>query len=441
MKTDKILNYLFYFSVLVFFIGFNFRDNPPSGWYLQTMPELEGRQIKDITFIDSLTGYAVGYSSTDTNYIMKTTNGGYNWGVIFRSYTLINKVKFTSFNTGYIAGSSLYKTTNQGQNFFWINKPAIQIEDLALNGEDTIWIISSDPLTGGVFRTTNGGQSWIQQLSAGNQNPDKIYMYNARIGFIGRGTSYSLRKTTDGGFNWFSVLNEGFNDIYFIDSLTGWSCFNLDSIKKTTNGGYNWFKILLPPTGGFYNQSTIRKFSVINNDTIYGVGARAYTTNGIRGLIYKTTNGGINWGYQLPDPNQIDIFTYYHLKFISYLTGWTYATTSGIHTITGGDTTIYTGIENKIISEMPKEFELNQNYPNPFNQTSIINVQCSIGGEVKLKVYNINGKEVKILIDEYKQAGTYSVRFDAGDLPSGIYFYSLLLGGKVVDTKKATLIK
>jgi hypothetical protein len=56
MKTDKILNYIFYFSVLVFFIGIYFRDNPQGGWQLQTMPDLKGKQILDITFTDSVSG-------------------------------------------------------------------------------------------------------------------------------------------------------------------------------------------------------------------------------------------------------------------------------------------------------------------------------------------------------------------------------------------------
>ncbi|MBK9335025.1 MAG: hypothetical protein IPM96_22135 [Ignavibacteria bacterium] len=50
-------------------------------------------------------------------------------------------------------------------------------------------------------------------------------MYNSRIGFIGfNAGNPTIKKTTDGGFNWFTVSNEGFTDIEFIDSLTGWKC-------------------------------------------------------------------------------------------------------------------------------------------------------------------------------------------------------------------------
>jgi len=226
--------------------------------------------------------------------------------------------------------------------------------------------------------------------------------------------------------------------MYFIDSLTGWKCWSTLTIKKTTDGGYNWITYNLPPESGGIGISMIQNLHLINPDTIWGVGA---FTNRAKALIYLTTNGGVSWGYQLPDTNQINIYKYYYIQFYNKLKGWSYSLGSGVHTTTGGDTTIYTGIENKIISKMPKKFELYQNYPNPFNQSSIINVRCSIGGVVKLKVYDINGKVVKNLIDEYKAAGTYSIRFDAGSLSSGIYFYSLIVDGIVVDTKKAILTR
>jgi len=49
---EKLTTYLFYFSIILFFIGFNFRDNPPFGWYQQFLPTPLGGQIKDIYFID-----------------------------------------------------------------------------------------------------------------------------------------------------------------------------------------------------------------------------------------------------------------------------------------------------------------------------------------------------------------------------------------------------
>ena len=83
-SPDKIASFILYFSILAFIIAFNFSDNPKSGWYQQFFPDLHGAYITDITFTDSLTGYAVTKRDTDgTSYTLKTTNGGDNWFAVF----------------------------------------------------------------------------------------------------------------------------------------------------------------------------------------------------------------------------------------------------------------------------------------------------------------------------------------------------------------------
>lgn len=90
--------------------------------------------------------------------------------------------------------------------------------------------------------------------------------------------------------------------------------------------------------------------------------------------------------------------------------------------------------------DYPKEFGLEQNYPNPFNPNTVINYSIKQSGKVQLKVYNILGNEVASLVNEYKQAGKYSVEFNASKLSSGVYFYKLISTG-YSDTKKMTVIK
>ena len=73
--------------------------------------------------------------------------------------------------------------------------------------------------------------------------------------------------------------------------------------------------------------------------------------------------------------------------------------------------------------EIPKEFKLAQNYPNPFNPSTLIEYSVAKPEHVTIKVYNVLGKEIATLVNEMKEPGVYSVRFDASNLSSGIYFY------------------
>jgi M6 family metalloprotease-like protein len=88
----------------------------------------------------------------------------------------------------------------------------------------------------------------------------------------------------------------------------------------------------------------------------------------------------------------------------------------------------------------PSEYSLAQNYPNPFNPSTIISYSIKKAGFVSLKVYDVLGKEVAVLVSENESAGSYSVEFNAVNLSSGIYFYTLT-SGDFTDSKKLMLLK
>ncbi|MBX7045433.1 MAG: T9SS type A sorting domain-containing protein [Ignavibacteria bacterium] len=90
---------------------------------------------------------------------------------------------------------------------------------------------------------------------------------------------------------------------------------------------------------------------------------------------------------------------------------------------------------------VPDKFVLEQNYPNPFNPVTIISYRLHIAEFVSLKIFDVSGREVARLIDnEFKQADSYSIQFNAENLSSGVYFYSLETEG-FKDTKKMILVK
>ena len=148
----------------------------------------------------------------------------------------------------------------------------------------------------------------------------------------------------------------------------------------------------------------------------------------------------LNWSYQIPDTNVTVPAQYNYCIFNNKRIGWAYSIHNGIHTTIGGDTIFLTSIP-QISNEVPKDFKLYQNYPNPFNQCTIINVQLSIAGQVRLNVYDITGKLIETLINQNKSSGKHSLKFDGSNLSSGIYFYSLFVDGMRIDTKKMILLK
>ena len=89
---------------------------------------------------------------------------------------------------------------------------------------------------------------------------------------------------------------------------------------------------------------------------------------------------------------------------------------------------------------IPTDFSLEQNYPNPFNPVTQIDYSLVKDGLVTLKIFDVLGKEVTTLVNKEKQAGTYTVLFNAGNISSGIYFYQLKTKD-YVDTKKMILLR
>ena len=91
-------------------------------------------------------------------------------------------------------------------------------------------------------------------------------------------------------------------------------------------------------------------------------------------------------------------------------------------------------------SELPFTYDLSQNYPNPFNPSTKIKYSVPVSGSVSLKIYNIQGKEVYTLVNANQEAGRYEVNFNASDMSSGIYFYTIS-AGDFTQTRRMVLLK
>jgi glucuronoarabinoxylan endo-1,4-beta-xylanase len=91
-------------------------------------------------------------------------------------------------------------------------------------------------------------------------------------------------------------------------------------------------------------------------------------------------------------------------------------------------------------AQLPAAYELLQNYPNPFNPRTVVGSRLPVVSNVKLVIYDLLGREVAVLVNERRAAGSYQDAFDGSGLSSGIYIYRLT-AGTFVQSRKMVLIK
>ncbi len=105
-----------------------------------------------------------------------------------------------------------------------------------------------------------------------------------------------------------------------------------------------------------------------------------------------------------------------------------------------GDTTFTIVTSNELEIEVPAAFIVYQNYPNPFNPYTTITFSLPVDGHVELVVFDVLGRKVSELVNEFRTQGSHTITFDASSLSSGIYLYQLTVGSEIT-TKQMTLIK
>ena len=90
---------------------------------------------------------------------------------------------------------------------------------------------------------------------------------------------------------------------------------------------------------------------------------------------------------------------------------------------------------------MPASFALHQNYPNPFNPSTKISYKLQMSGYISFKIHDIAGREINSLVNTRQNAGSYEINFLSDNLPSGVYFYSMLIDGVAVASRKMVVLK
>ena len=427
---------------LIIFISFNLLAQ--SEWIKLTSPT--SIRISKLFCTDSLNYWAVG----DSGLIIHTSNAGSSWEV--QNSGLSNPIQdifFLNNNLGWavsarfdsLFGSYILKTKNGGEvwekEFFSIENKFFQTIYFldSLNG-----FVAGSP-SGAFYGTTDGGRNWNTPRISGdysNLPVQKIVFLSNRNGFACGGMHDLIGviwKTTDAGLNWLSKSMgfEPLHDLYFIDSLNiigvGGDFEYGTSVARTLDGGANWIYEL----PGYLGVATGISFRTKSE---------AWACLGSESKFIVSADSGKTWG---------DISTYnnaaiYDIVFTDSLNGMAVGDSGVILKYKYNVTDI--GHNN---TNLLSAFNLFQNYPNPFNPITKIkyeipNVTVSglHGSSVQLKVYDVLGNEVIILVDEFKPAGKYEVEFNSNlnqkILSNGVYFYQLKFDSFVV-TKKMILLR
>jgi len=395
-------------------------------WTQQNLP-VSG-QIDDLAFLNKDTGFIAMGSS---NILLRTLNGGTNWDIItnFRIYQLEKIDTKTLYAINY-DGNKLYRTYDGGTS--WDSITAGGWCGISFINKDTGWASSWT----GIYKTTNAGMSYNFLSSTANCGKIVFLKENYSGEYCGfLISSGALFKTINSGLNWINVPNPlgagNYYSIYFLNKDTGWSYFHYNitltsDIIFTSNGGANWIRQYVDS-----NNNSVLEFYFANNMKGWGCGGDYHK-------IYATTNGGVNWGSQY-----IPITYAYQIYFLDSLTGWcgNYSSSNIIaKTTNGGGAITYIGVDSNN-SRIPVSYKLNQNYPNPFNARSKIKYQISKSSDIKIKIFDIVGREIITLVNRKQNSGEYEVIFDGSYLSSGIYFYSIYIDEIRKDTKTMVLLK
>ena len=422
-------------ELALLFLATTFQSDNPPGWYQQTLPVNDF--VNDIFFLDSLNGWVVTNSNggSDTGYIIKTSNGGSNWDIQLYTFNSIFAIQFLDINFGYAVGGNgvakVFKTIDGGinwQTFSPFGSNVNSFQDLSFVNNDTGWICSQSIIGGGIFKTTNGGGTWVRQLNE-TYRPTKIFFINGDTGWASCNMD-RLYRTTNGGINWNLQFTSAFpiGAIFFLNGQKGWMRGGPDltgnGASYSTDGGFSWISSSGTVAGGYDIKFV--------NDSIGYSGAPSVQ-------IPKSTDGGKTFGYQTsPILAVLQTSVLRDDTLLAWMGG------SGmVHTNDGGGTLVNIK-QNE--SEIPDNFKLNQNYPNPFNPKTIINYELKIAGYVKLKAFDIQGKEIAELVNSKQGQGIYNVDFDGSGLSSGVYFYEIKIfdeksNNVFTDTKKMVLIR
>ncbi|NUN09306.1 MAG: T9SS type A sorting domain-containing protein [Ignavibacteriaceae bacterium] len=378
----------------------------------------------DIQFLNESVGYAAGSSGV----MVKTTDGGATWTEVVDPFgtSAIYKMDITDGQTIFIVGSSgkIAKSTDSGATWaLQTSGTTSTLYDVDFVNTNIGFICGS---SGRVLQTTDGGTTWTSAVTNSTMTLYSVRAFDSSRVIVG-GSSGEILYTYDGGANWSKVANRIAGNTFYAAEFVSANVYLVGSGGNVIKG---LFDPSIPVELTSFSADASGQEVVLNWTT-------ATETNNLRFEIERKPSVG-NWSkigevegsgnslsprsYAFADKNVQPGAYSYRLKQVDYDGTFSYS----------GTVTVNTGV--------PEEYTLAQNYPNPFNPATVISYTIPVSGNASLKVYDMLGNVVATLVNEFRQAGSYSITFNADRLSSGVYYYSLSSGGKNI-TRKMMLVK
>lgn len=304
------------------------------------------------------------------------------------------------------------------------------------------WQIAADPDTDSYWRPADTLDNEIMGIFT-TWDADSLYIgidyiindnFNTAMVYIDAGISGGVTNfNSNQGYNGDYAKNFRFRPADAIDFFIADYYLNNPSVFKID--GNTSINITDTVNGLRGTQGNDLEVAISWND-IYGLGS-GKVIPGVKLKFVALVAGGFNYGAGDSAPDNADVDGNAGPDSLINL--------ASINPDLNGDgypdpTVIISGTEDKVKPELPVAYMLKQNYPNPFNPVTVIEYSLHESGLTELIVYDVLGRQVAVLENGYRQAGNYSVRFEASGLPTGIYFYKLS-SGSFSAVKKLVLVK
>lgn len=434
MKSIKNIKYLLLFLILLANISFS-QD------YWLHVPSPTTRVLTKCSFVDTVFGWAAGDSGT----IINTTNGGLNWGTqnsgitdynIDDIFFLNRRLGWAVSNDYFFNGTFMLKTTNGGINWTSSRFPDTTVIISLIYFTDSLNGFASG-FSGKIFKTSNNGNSWVECIidTTGCQ-----YLYGfpkLRINFLNQSTGFmcgghndiigAVWKTTNSGSNWstYCITAEPLYDIKIINANKIITCGGDPEFGAITATSYN--------SAVSWNYRSIFLFGA-GRDIAFRTTKEVWMPLGYaQSWAVSLDTGSVNspWiGIPAPDSTAV-----YSALFKSPTFGFAFGTYGSILKYNTAVIGITPGG-----SIIPKDYSLGQNYPNPFNPSTVITYNLAKPEFVKISIYDLTGKLIKVFIEGNRPAGFNRFRFQNFGLASGVYIYKLD-AGNFTESKKMVLVK